>query len=459
MKTLFRPASIVSAIFGCAAIVGAQNVIFTPKPYAPGNSPNAPRLTTTRYELNSYPRAFYSDADWFQQVVNVGTQQQPLYAVAGWISVGMNASQQRYRGSTGEPDLQDGAYALFGTLLFDAEWQLNPNLTYGFVDRNTGNPNGFNFDPDETERILVRLWFRKQGSLSTYANVSEIDPNDNTPPGVPYGRSVSLVGKGLSKRSDATGYNTRDDKPTAGWVEDGPLTFMDLTFTRTFLSSTLAVYTALDVSVPTSLVDVTSRANMPYSNFLNPNILTTSFGKAIGKSRVELARAWIIGPAPKKLEGTLSSADVPVAALAARTAAFTLWNTNNEAVEWDFPSVTVDPVTGAFKLGTLAANGSYDLVASAKGFLKKKLSVSLTGDLSGLSYSLIAGDADGDNRINNSDLKATEDYLGRSSLGDNWDMPNSQGIAPRDCDFNVDSKVDAADLAIVLSHFGAVGDY
>ncbi len=103
-----------------------------------------------------------------------------------------------------------------------------------------------------------------------------------------------------------------------------------------------------------------------------------------------------------------------------------------------------DPV-GNFNTYTNIMSGTVDITVRAPGTLVRKVSnVSLNSDVSGLVFTLINGDVNNDNVIDDADLLAVLFAFGQSGT--------------HEADLNNDGVVDDADLLIVLFNFGAVGD-
>ncbi len=100
---------------------------------------------------------------------------------------------------------------------------------------------------------------------------------------------------------------------------------------------------------------------------------------------------------------------------------------------------------GQFTLYTGITSGTVDIAVRAPGTLVRKVrNVSLNSDVSGLVFSLINGDANMDNVIDDADLLMVLFAFGQT------------GANP--ADLTNDGVVDDADLLIVLFNFGATGD-
>jgi probable HAF family extracellular repeat protein len=106
---------------------------------------------------------------------------------------------------------------------------------------------------------------------------------------------------------------------------------------------------------------------------------------------------------------------------------------------------------GTFQFCT-TLSGTYDVAVKASHWLRKTISnVTLTGDsfTSGVNFSLINGDVNGDNTINLADLMAVSAAWRSTSGSSNWN-PNA--------DLNGDGVVNLADWMIVAKNWRKSGD-
>jgi hypothetical protein len=106
---------------------------------------------------------------------------------------------------------------------------------------------------------------------------------------------------------------------------------------------------------------------------------------------------------------------------------------------------------GNFQMNTSVADGTYDIAIKASHWLRSTHGsqvVAGTG-LSGLSYSLINGDVNGDNAVSLGDFAALRAAFGSTPGAGNWN-PNA--------DLNGDQAVSLGDFAILRSRFGQSGD-
>jgi hypothetical protein len=112
--------------------------------------------------------------------------------------------------------------------------------------------------------------------------------------------------------------------------------------------------------------------------------------------------------------------------------------------------VALDSV-GHFTCNFHLAPGTYDMTAKASHWLRRKIgTVTITpAGVSGLQFSLINGDVDGDNAVDAEDLAALNAASGSMQGSRNWN-PNA--------DLNGDGLVSRKDLTILVAHFGEQGD-
>lgn len=103
---------------------------------------------------------------------------------------------------------------------------------------------------------------------------------------------------------------------------------------------------------------------------------------------------------------------------------------------------------GTFRLP--CPTGNIDVSIKGPHWLRRTLNVNATaGDVTGLVFNMVNGDADGDNEVGIGDYAVISSAYG-TSLGDpSWD-PNA--------DLNGDESVDIADYAILSSRYGQIGN-
>lgn len=106
------------------------------------------------------------------------------------------------------------------------------------------------------------------------------------------------------------------------------------------------------------------------------------------------------------------------------------------------------------------ATGTYNVSIKPKNFLRRTLSVNVTGYGTTLphTFNFVSGDVTGDNKVNLSDYSNFSPYYGWTSANPDWTWPNSQGVSARDCDFNDDGVVNLTDYSQLSAHYGMVGD-
>lgn len=107
--------------------------------------------------------------------------------------------------------------------------------------------------------------------------------------------------------------------------------------------------------------------------------------------------------------------------------------------------------SGNFTILTPIPNGSYDVYVKASHWLRRKqTSLTLTNaGVSGLSFSLIDGDVNGDNGVTLGDFAVLRAAYGSSAGDGNWN-PSA--------DLNGDGAVTLGDFAILRASFGLNGD-
>jgi alpha-tubulin suppressor-like RCC1 family protein len=109
---------------------------------------------------------------------------------------------------------------------------------------------------------------------------------------------------------------------------------------------------------------------------------------------------------------------------------------------------------------TLAADGSYSVSGLPTGtynigvkgpkWLRKTLTgVSVSGQVAGISPSLLAGDINGDNVVDLNDFSLLAEAFGSDSSSANWNVY---------ADLNCDGVVDLNDFSLLAANFGVAGD-
>jgi len=115
----------------------------------------------------------------------------------------------------------------------------------------------------------------------------------------------------------------------------------------------------------------------------------------------------------------------------------------------DSQTVTLD-ANGNFQMATTLAAGTYDITAKGSPWLRERLSsqtLTATG-ISGLSYSLINGDINGDNTISLADFGKLKLAYGSVPGDSNWN-PNA--------DLDGNGSVGLSDFGILKLHYGQSG--
>ena len=106
--------------------------------------------------------------------------------------------------------------------------------------------------------------------------------------------------------------------------------------------------------------------------------------------------------------------------------------------------------TGQFVVSSPVERGVYDVAVKVSHWLRKVVPVDTgEGNVSGLSFRLLNGDADEDNEVGIGDYAVLSGSYG-TSRGDTGFVGNA--------DFNGDDAVDIADYAILSENYGRAGD-
>ena len=152
-----------------------------------------------------------------------------------------------------------------------------------------------------------------------------------------------------------------------------------------------------------------------------------------------------IAPKLNRVEGTLTLQGVSPLA-------------GSQVVTFDFRAASGSVQTrqalvapdGHFRVSVPA--GSYTLHISAPKYLAKNVAINaLTGNVSGITATLRAGDGNGDNVVDVSDLLLIINHYNQRQANN----PNNYLEA---CDFNSDGANDVTDLLLVIGNYNAQGD-
>jgi len=108
------------------------------------------------------------------------------------------------------------------------------------------------------------------------------------------------------------------------------------------------------------------------------------------------------------------------------------------------------PFSPSFFSSGAGANGIYDVSVKVGTWLRKRVSADLNGgSATGLTFSLVNGDINGDNVVSLADFAALRAAFGSTSVSANWNPA---------ADLNGDGAVSLADFAILRRNFGRTGD-
>ena len=116
----------------------------------------------------------------------------------------------------------------------------------------------------------------------------------------------------------------------------------------------------------------------------------------------------------------------------------------------DSQNTTLDP-SGSFTIQTGAPAGTYDVYVKASHWLRRKLANQTLGasGMSGLKFSLINGDINGDNTISLADFGQLKAAYGSALWNSNWN-PNA--------DLDGNGSVGLSDFGILKMNYGMSGD-
>lgn len=119
---------------------------------------------------------------------------------------------------------------------------------------------------------------------------------------------------------------------------------------------------------------------------------------------------------------------------------------------------TVD-VDGTFYACSMP-NGTYDLYLFVSGFLGRKFNdvKVVNGDFTGLNATLVNGDINDDNVINQGDYDQIDTNYNLTFRDTTWDRMDYHFVTPKMCDVNCDGSVDAKDRAVVMKSWERKGD-
>lgn len=123
-------------------------------------------------------------------------------------------------------------------------------------------------------------------------------------------------------------------------------------------------------------------------------------------------------------------------------------------IDWGMTHI---PPGGETMLLTDAAPGSYDLVISSVGCLRKRTTL-VVGASSPVQVDLIGGDANGDNSVNVDDFLIQSGYYGLDASDPAWVVAAESGVCPSNADFDLDDDVDVDDFGILAAGYEQQGD-
>ncbi len=158
---------------------------------------------------------------------------------------------------------------------------------------------------------------------------------------------------------------------------------------------------------------------------------------------------WYRVLASKPVTGTVTLQDYASGAVAGTSITVQFFNAGTSTlVDTETASLSSG---GGFTVTTTAPTGSYDVYVKASHWLRRKLAgQTLTaGGMSGLTFSLINGDVDGNNAVGLSDFARLKAAFGSLPGDANWNA---------NADLDGNQAVGLSDFAILKRNFGLIGD-
>lgn len=105
------------------------------------------------------------------------------------------------------------------------------------------------------------------------------------------------------------------------------------------------------------------------------------------------------------------------------------------------------------------SNATYRVYVKALGSLRKRVDVAYTtAGVTGVGFTLLYGDVDNDNDVDQDDLDLITLFDGKDSGDDDWYFADSSGFAPYLADLDRDGDVDQDDYDIADANEGEYGD-
>jgi hypothetical protein len=102
--------------------------------------------------------------------------------------------------------------------------------------------------------------------------------------------------------------------------------------------------------------------------------------------------------------------------------------------------------------------GAIRIRVKASHWLSRSLIMDFSNNVSGLNFSLINGDVDGDNEVTILDYLVVSKYYEKTSEMSDWKSPDSDGIAPQDADVDGDGEISILDYLIVSGNYEKAGE-
>jgi|GEM_PF-2314863 len=118
-------------------------------------------------------------------------------------------------------------------------------------------------------------------------------------------------------------------------------------------------------------------------------------------------------------------------------------------------------LSGSYQVAIPASlpNGTYSMFVRGRTWMwsSRSINLSATG-ATGLDFTLINGDIDGDNSVTVFDYDKLSSYFDKSSADSDWNTPDGDGIRPSAADLDGDGAVTVFDYDILSRNFDANGD-
>ncbi|HTQ10423.1 MAG TPA: dockerin type I domain-containing protein, partial [Fimbriimonadaceae bacterium] len=186
------------------------------------------------------------------------------------------------------------------------------------------------------------------------------------------------------------------------------------------------------------------------------NGVVNRFNNETGAYMGEIGRGSLINPTfltvvpiPAPVTGNVILQNYTASAVAGTPVTIVLRNPGSTTA-LETHTVTLD-ASGNYSFTTNLLPGTYDIAAKASHWLRQRLAnqTMLGSGMTGVNFSLINGDVDGNNTISLSDFGKLKLAYGSTSASSNWN-PNA--------DLNGNGTVSLSDFGILKLNYGKAGD-